>query len=168
MTLDAVLHILIHSDASDWCRIPCGEPGGGPSYYYRIEDANWDGTNVQITGTHTSVATYRQDLSITMAWGMKAGQNPNRDKAESPSSLGSRSDECYLLDLFYSGSLVFRTSYCEGGEGACKLPLPDVDRHVPQRYADVIRKLNELEGDNGFESSLKKSGTTVVDAPWPV
>jgi hypothetical protein len=168
MTLDAVLHILIHSDASDWCRIPCGEPGGGPSYYYRIEDANWDGTNVQITGMHTSVATYRQDLSITMAWGMKAGKNSDRDEVRSSSSPDPRQGECYLLDLFYSGSLVFRTSYCDGEDGSCKLPLADAAKQVPQRYADVIRKLNELEGDDGFETSMKRSGTTVVDAAWPL
>lgn len=75
MTLDAVLHILIHSNASDWYRIPCGGRGCGPSFYYRIESAGIDGDEAYLTGTHTSVATYRDDLSITMAWGMTAGKH---------------------------------------------------------------------------------------------
>lgn len=67
----------------------------------------------------------------------------------------------------FLGSLVFRTLYCDSGADG-KLPLADDAHAVPRRYADVISRLNDLEGVTGFETSLRKSGMKITDEPWPV
>ena len=181
MTLNAILYILTHSKAKDWYRTHCGKDGCGPSYYYRIEestgpqsaDAGWI-----VTGGHTDVAAYKDDVSITMAWGMADNGGCYRGASNTNADPGAVPENLYLLDLFYSGSLVFRTTYFE--EDGFKLPVANAKRKVPERYADAIRKLNELAGEGStsqagagkkprkvFEEAMRARGIAMTDEDWP-
>lgn len=73
MRLDELMNTIVRSDPSDWNHIACWGAGSSPSYrdkfsFYEI----YGGTkNVLHHEAHSSVAVYRPNVSITIAFGLR-------------------------------------------------------------------------------------------------
>lgn len=173
MTLEQLIETFINSDDTDWNRIACSGHGSGPSYrdHFTFWNTFHGQNNLLTMDTFPMVASYKPDLSITIAWGLRFGDDDTRiDEAwainnPNPSPAGIR-----IIDLFYNNSLVFRTEYAVVDGGRCNLPLPGHSQNgnleVAQGYSDFIKKLNSIESDIDYDVYFGRTGITLVNERW--
>lgn len=155
MTFDKLIRIIIGSSSEDWNTIDCNRPN--PSFGYAV-DPNDD--------IHYSVAAYKPDLAITMAWGMpclKDFKEPWTDR------FADKKASSRYVDVFYSGSVVFRDLFVVVDGGRASLPMPKAGTNeVKVLEATFIRTLDELNSSTSrYDDYLKQAGFELVDEPWP-
>lgn len=173
MTLYDLIDTFIGSASSDWHSMSCWGYGSGPSYkdQFNFWDVYNGDPNVLTHREHSNVASYKPDLSITIAWGIDVGEKDDRvDRDWAKNNPDPSPGISHYLDFFYNGALVFRTSYCVVDGGRCEIPFPNYDMAgnttVPRQYHDVIKKLNEITGNGDFDSYFGRTGITIVDEDW--
>jgi hypothetical protein len=147
MTLAELFTKILSSNPGDWNVIPCAGGGSGPSYGSKFTFADErDGQRFVLDeDSHSSVAAFRPDLSITMAWGLS-----HSDDFEEPWANGfpDKRASSSFFDVFYNNALVYRGVYVMVDGGRAKLPLPKsrADLVVPVRYSFLVRLLDQLDG----------------------
>lgn len=105
MKLTEVHKILGSGEYSQWSAI-----GGYPTYRNNLDllvDGDMDGTQFG----HHSCAVHRDDVSLTMAWGMDppGDQNPHDPESGWTTMFPqARSIRSFQIDIFYCGSLIDR------------------------------------------------------------
>jgi hypothetical protein len=124
---------------------------------------------------HHSIAVYRPDVSLRLAWGLKRDEHQDIDGWTWP----DRSITRHLADAFWQGSLVARWTYLVVDGGRCYLPDPqreytqvgesplDVEAGPWQVKASEIaltRVLNELaqRPAGEFDRYLRQSGAIEI------
>ena len=123
MTLRELLHTIISSSRSDWNTIVCWGTHSGPSYrdqfeFYQIYEGQH---NVLHSDSHGMVASYKPDLSITMAWGLTANRNFDETWA---TNFPDPNASSHHVDVFFNNALVYRDLFVSVDGGRAKLPLP--------------------------------------------
>lgn len=174
MTFDELLETFISSHKQEWHCMASWGHGSGPSYRDQfIFSQMYEGeSNVLEHREHSNMASYKPNLSITIAWGIQVGDkddNVDRDWAtNNPDKDGGKSN---YLDFFYNNALVFRTSYCTVDGGRCEIPFPTYDEsgdiYVPKQYHDLIKKFSEIvNGANIFDDYFKRTGISIREVEW--
>lgn len=165
MRLDNIMKTIVQSEQRDWHVI------GRPTYRDTLETGG-DGKGqswIEVT-SHSSVATFIPDASITMAWGLRENDDFREEWANAFTDPRASSS---WADVFYSNALVYRAMYVAVDGGRCYLPVPD-DRNapgpVPTDYARFVHLLDRLSGrqSDDFDSFFNRAGLVrMADRPWP-
>jgi hypothetical protein len=151
MTHSELLSIVASSVEEDWNLI---HSDIGSTYIYKLDFYNGleEQKNVIIVDSHSTIAIYKNDLSITMAWGMKD------DVPFTESYLESFSDKNAVrlyLDFFYNGVLVNRLPYIDvdGHRASLPIGLPSNGKfYVEKIKNDIIKLVHNLDhGSAGYQ-----------------
>jgi len=168
MRLEKLILTVVASSKEEWHSINCWAQGSGPSYRsYYAPDHTSDGRLRSLdTVSHRTVAVFKPDVSITMAFGMPINLDLVQDWANifpNPKASSHR------VDLFYNNALVYRDLYASVDGGKGKLPFPK-GRHlkVPKGYYYFIKVLDNISGyQSRFESYFSRSDLKLTEDPWP-
>jgi len=173
MTLFDLINTFVNSAPSDWYSIGCWGHGSGPSY--RNQFTFWNtykgDSNILTHREHSNVASYKPDISITIAWGIDVGDEDDRvEEGWARNNPDSNPGINHYLDFFYNDALVFRASYCVVDGGRCELPFPSFDPNgglvVARQYHDAIKKLSEITGNTNFDVYFGRTGIEIVEEEW--
>ncbi len=176
MTFEDVIETIASSEPDEWWSEACWGANSGPSYHYQPEF--WDlidgATNVLKVESHSNVASFKPDVSITMAWGLKCLDDFREEWANK--FPDPKASSCFL-DIFYNNALIFRDVYVNVDCGRAKLPLPDrkwdeekkkvTALNVPERRHRLIKLVDSLEYVSRFDYYFQSAGFTIVDEKWP-
>jgi hypothetical protein len=171
MTLDEYMRLVSDSTRSDWNVIVCWGAGSGPSYLTDMSvwyTGSGDFHNLEMR-THSSVATFKQDISVSFAWGMQSNDDFMEDWANKfPDSHASS----YYIDFFYHGSLIARELGVSVDGGRVTLPLPDRDIDsrtyetrrltVTSQMNSILKLINSMTSSYDYDEYLKRAGIVVV------
>jgi hypothetical protein len=167
MNLMDLISMIIGSQPTDWNHIACWGPTKGP-YRYGLDFHDvYEGEQPVIAGSsHTDVCSYMTDLSISLAFGLKwmdSFKEPWVERFPDPRASAS------FIDVFYNGSLVFRTEYVTVDGGRTRLPLPRGRNEltVPQRQVEFIHVIDQLGKQSSFCEDFSRAGMKAVDVSWP-
>lgn len=169
MTLHDVIDTVIDSSTDDWHKIVCWGANSGPSYHSRFTFYDtWEGQQgILSEDSHSNVAIYIPDVSITLGFGLKSLDNFQEPWANNfPDPHASSS----YVDIFYNKTLVFRDLYVVVDGGRSYLPLPKRRDalEVPRRRHDFIRLVDSLSGAvSDFDDYFERAKFQIVDDPWP-
>lgn len=175
MRLEDYLQEVINSNEEDWSVISCWGAGSGPSYLDQFtvwNKGNKEFHNIEIE-SHSMVASYKKNLSISIAWGLRHNDNFIEEWANKfPDSKAMSS----YLDFFYNGVLVLREIIVSVDGGRCYLPLPkreidDTNYTTKRLYisnvkSDFVRMLNSFSNTRDYERYLKESGIELINGSW--
>jgi hypothetical protein len=177
MRLNELMDKIIGSSRSDWHKITCWGANTGPSYHnaFTFYDT-WQGNEgVLQEDSHSNVAVYIPDVSITLAFGLRALADFKEEWANKfPDSHASSS----YVDVFYNNALVFRDVYVTVDGGRANLPLPTrkfdkatksvIALEVPEKRRAFIRLVQSLEGSvRDFDEYFGDAEFKTVNVPWP-
>ena len=169
MTLTEIMDTIISSSKEDWHSITCWGAMSGPSYrdkfefYYKYEES----PNVLHAVSHGMVASYKPDLSITLAWGLTANNDfrePWANKFPDPKASS------HYADIFFNNALVYRVPYVVVDGGRAKLPIPKspTDLLIPSAYSALIELLDEIETyTSQYDQYFSLAGFKTIDSVWP-
>ncbi|GFD96365.1 hypothetical protein KUL156_57500 [Alteromonas sp. KUL156] len=171
MTLDNLLETIIKSDYTNWNEIGCWGYGSGPSYksqftFYEAFDGD---SNILKEDSHSTISVYKDDLSITMAYGLMSNDD---FKEEWANKFPDPKAYSQIVDIFYNNSLVFRETYLVVDGGRCKLPIPSYDEngelYVARGYYDFIKFLEMLSSgtSKNFDYYFGQTGIKIIDREW--
>lgn len=173
MTLANLLQTILNSDFSDWNVIEASGGLGGPSYKSRFSFENvYEGSaNVLREDSHSIVAAYKNDLSISMAFGMVSNSDyvePWANNFPDPHTTSNH------LDIFYNNSLVIRRIYLSVDGNRCVLPLPgrneNQDLTVERDYYRLIKLVEKLNNDHEFDANFdyyfNQTGIRIIEENW--
>src|SRR5690349_10258627 len=104
MRLDEILKAVRSSDRKDWNIIP----GYGSLYRDRLIAGEVGGQRYLTTDSHSYVAAYRANTSITIAWGMTNVHDFQEPWAQQFPDKHATSS---FVDIFFNNALVFRHTY---------------------------------------------------------
>ena len=176
MTLNELLDTFIGSSRDDWNRIACWGHGSGPSYrnqftFWEVFNGN---ENVITHREHSDVASYKADLSITIAWGIDVGSADDRvDRPWARNNPDDNPGVSHYLDFFYNDALVFRTSYCVVDGGRCPIPFPNYDNNgnvfVSRRYHDLIKTFADIAFGltDTYDVYFDRTEIELTNENWP-
>ncbi len=169
MTLTEIMDTIISSSKEDWHKMACWGGGSGPSYrdkfefYYHYEGQ----PNVLHSVSHGMVASYKPDLSITLAWGLTANDNfkePWANKFPDPKASS------HHADIFFNNALVYRELYVVVDGGRAKLPVPKSREEliVPKGYSSFVKLLDEIDTYiSQYDQYFSQEGFKTSDNVWP-
>ena len=174
MTLIDLIDTFLNSSKDDWNQISTWGYGSGPSYRNKFEFSKaYKGTEKVLHHfEHSNIASFKPNLSITIAWGLSIGDEEDViDRSWTKNNPNPEPGKGHYLDFFYNNSVVFRTSYCSVDGGRCEIPFPTYDMNqnvsVSQKYYEVIKKFNELVGTCFFDAYFTRTGITINSENWP-
>ncbi|WP_437286640.1 hypothetical protein [Sorangium sp. So ce406] len=173
MNISSFVAQIVNSSAVNWHVISCWGSGSGPSYRYELQTSTTYSSGAPTTSidvvSHSLVATFKNDIAITIGWGLRSLDDFQEDWANGfPDPHASSS----FVDMFYNGTLIYRELYVTVDGGRVALPVPeprDGRLVVPSAYVRLVRLLNSLEAAyaSEFDSYFQRAGMTEVDEPWP-
>lgn len=178
MKLENLIDLFIGSVKENWNQIECGGTGSGPSYkdsftFHQRYDSQ---DNIITHASFNDLAVYKEDISITMAWGLPVINHSNEESELKKDWISKFPDgrvgHYRLVDLFYNNALVLRSEYVLVDGGNYKLPYPNTDGKggysCPKRYADFIGALHRITGtsSNMFDYAMSIAGITTTDEKW--
>ena len=177
MRLNEVMDKVIGSQRRDWHKITCWGAGSGPSYRnnFTFYETSEGPEGVLHESSHSNVAVYIPDVSITLAFGLDADEE---FKGEWVNKFTDSDASSSYVDVFYNNALVFRDLYVTVDGGRAILPLPTqkfddakkkvIALEVPQRRHDFIRLVQSLEGSvSDFDNYFEEADFKRINAPWP-
>ena len=168
MNLAELMSIVCSSPPSDWNHISCWGASGGPSYrdHFVFYDTYKGNSNVRVGSSHSNVAAYIPDPSITLAFGLT-----RLDDFREPwvKNFPDEHATASFVDVYYYGALVFRTEYVTVDGGRTKLPLPKSrsDLRVPRAQVQFIQLLDNLTSSSRFTEDFRRAGMSISDDVWP-
>lgn len=173
MNINDYIKTIRNSRATDWHNIPCWGSGSGPSYkdHFQFWDSYNGEANKILLQTHSNRATFKPDISISLAWGLdnniEFGERERITEewaTKFPDKNGALSA---WVDFFYNDSLVLRTLYAAVDGGRCKLPFPHLGDNggyvVSREYSDIMKIINNIESTIDYDRYLNGSGITLID-----
>ncbi|WP_010522692.1 hypothetical protein [Aquimarina agarivorans] len=173
MKLDELLKVILTSEPEQWNRISCWGYGSGPSYKDKFDfyEAYNGKENVLKVESHSDICVFREDIDITMAYGITSNED---FKAEWANQFPDPSAYSNILDVFYRGSLVFRESYLVVDGGRCELPIPNYGQNgeltIAKDYYDFIKLFEKIANgsinDKNFNSYFNQTGIKIVEEKW--
>lgn len=148
MTLKGLRDLCAFSREEEWHVIECGRGGDGERADPRPDGHRWR-------------ATYRPNVSVSMAWGQRAEPD---EEHEWPEGLDAPGAELSVVDFYFNGALVDRERYLVVDDGSAYLPLPrrEDDRFVITPWQDAFfRFLDGLDKDSQFDAYKGRAGIEV-------
>ncbi len=140
-----IQHELVADRTADaWYRLKVA----GPSFHYR-----WDygsgpgGAYSNISDEHHSRAVCREEVSLTMSWGMTPYSREERNEPhfDWAKDFVNPVVRLFWVDFFWNNALVDRVELCrvDGGHGT--IPIPDVRHEVTDFEVSVACLVHDLE-----------------------
>lgn len=175
MTLEELIEIVVNSKQDEWNVISCWGANGGPSFKDRFNFWNvYEGdTNVLTYKSFPDTASYKPNLSITMAWGLNVYENDKDGRVDRPWATcfpdpsPGHSD---FLDLYFNNALVFRISYVSVDGGRCKIPFPyyreDGTTYCHRLLTDFMRSVNRITSMDNFDFYFNQTGIEIINEEW--
>ncbi|MFH1823827.1 MAG: hypothetical protein ABH873_01200 [Candidatus Firestonebacteria bacterium] len=161
MTYDELIKIVTESNLSDWNIISCY--GNEPSYKSRFEfyDVLNDQKDVLREESHSMVACYKPNISISIAFGLIV----NADyKEEWLNNFPDHKASTHYLDLFFNNSLVGRIMYVKFDGGSKELPLPKSSAELTVKKIEfkiiMLIASMELNSDN-YSDYFERAGFSI-------
>ena len=117
---------------------------------------------------HQEHASYKPNLSITMAWDRLDNDNFTAPFVKNNPDSNA---EGKWVDIFYNDALVFRQLYVSVDGGRMNLPIPTLNNgqwEVSQEHADFMYIINGVVGVSrpDYDSVLARNGIQVTSTPW--
>lgn len=141
MGLDELRRIIVKSDRVDWNVISCL---GMPSFLPWSPDGEFE--------EHHTRATYRPDVSLGLAWGIKVNEKFESEWTDTVANPAHNFS--FLADVLYNGMLVSREPLVCVDSGHCYLPLPQEGMRVRRWDHDFAKLLNDLQLVSGVGGGL--------------
>lgn len=146
MDLFKIQHHLIADRTPDaWFLIQVA----GPLFHYR-----WDygsrpsGAYSNVIDEHSKHAVCREEVSLTMSWGMEIYNREDRKELQFDwaEAFVNSSVRPFWVDFFWNNALIDRVELCriDGGHGT--IPLPDSRNEVTDFETAVAWLVHDLEG----------------------
>lgn len=165
MDYEELRKTISESDASEWHWIN----RQGPTYRNRF--SSWSSpandTSGIDTDSHSSVAVYKPDIDLTIAYGMRESLHHNEklNFEWSEAFADSKISEISIADVFWRGSLVDRVNFVYVDGGRCILPLGEGHQGLRITHYDyaVARLLDTFEGPNYFQDYYNRVAFEVTD-----
>lgn len=170
MELKNLMELIIKSSPDDWNTINCWGANSGPSYHYKFtSQQQYQGQPpVLQSASHTLVATYKPDISISMAWGLAMN---NQFMEQWINNFHDQRASSHYVDIFYNNSLVHRAIYVIVDGGRAKLPLAKIegtDLQVPEAYRDFVKLLDQIDSYHSqFDSYFQRANFAIIEENWP-
>ncbi|GED14806.1 hypothetical protein [Aneurinibacillus migulanus] len=176
MNLTEFMDKVLTAQKEDWTINVCWGGGSGPSYYNNITvwktgDDEFHSLDID---SHSTVASLKTDLSISLAWGMEHRDNFMEEwanKFPDPKATSS------FIDFFYNGTLVYRDIYVTVDGGRVSIPLPDreiddktyeVTRYsIPKKKYELFKLINGSGSTYDYDNYIQRAGIEIVDDKWP-
>lgn len=191
MRFTELIDTVRESTREDWNKITCWG-GLGPSYRDRLHfwTSYGDGAPVHSVGgdSHGLVAVFRDDIDLTMAWGMDRDWDPDGEKRDLSfpwqKNMPDPSVSVIFGDIFYRGSLVHREFLVvvDGGRGTMPLGRTrrkagkdllsrdpaDVEEVATSWEVAFARLLNSFEArSEDFDRYLGSMGYVIEPQDYP-
>jgi hypothetical protein len=120
-----------------------------------------------IVDSDRTVAAYKPDLNLTIAWGL-----PRSDRFDEPwaTKFADGAASSAFLEVFYAGALVFRDFYVSVDGGRADLPVPserDGIITISREQNLLIRSISALQGEqrlDAYEQYFRRAGFRVMDS----
>lgn len=116
MRYDEIARLVTGSSADDWAVLPAG-----PLYLDQLGEVSSGDRHWIEVGSHHTLAVYRPDVSLRLAWGLAFEGDLTFEEMTWPDRTINR----HLADAFWQGSLVSRWHYLVVDGGRCYLPDPE-------------------------------------------
>ena len=170
MNLTQLMSIVAASSAKDWNHIICWGFESGPSYrdQFSFSEFAKGQSNLLHVTSHSDVAVYLQDVSMTIEFGLTWMDDFKEEWTE---RFPDRKASSSYADVFYNGNLVYRDVYVTVDGGRTKLPLPssrDKLDDIPRAYAQFVRLLDNFGKVSSFDTNFRSAGMSMTDKPWPI
>lgn len=158
MNLADLLTTVVQSSSDDWNVIDCWGADSGPSYrnHFEFYETYGESTHIVKVDSHTTVAAFRPDLTVSLAWGLSW-----KDDFKEPWANGFPDPKAtgIFLDLFYMNSLVQRMPLIAVDGGRCYLPIPRLpDLTVARQNSALARLVNSLTGNDSYDTYIQRAG----------
>jgi hypothetical protein len=146
-----IQHELIVDRASEaWYRLMVA----GPSFHYRWDfGSGASGAYSNISGEHHSHGVCREEVSLTMSWGMAPYTREERNELhfDWAKDFVNPVVRPFWVDFFWNNALIDRVELCrvDGGHGT--IPIPDVRHEVSDFETSVAYLVHDLEGSPNDE-----------------
>lgn len=173
MKLKELLTLILDSNADDWSNIGCWGYGSGPSYkndftFYEVFNGQ---DNVLNVNSHSNVCVFKDNIDITMAYGLTANDDFRADWANKFPDPKAKSK---IIDIFYRNSLVFRETYLIVDGGRCEIPIPGYNEKgeliVGSDYCTFVKLLENISNgtrtDSTFNRYFDQMGIKIIDEKW--
>lgn len=159
MKLDQIHEILAVADPTRWHRVW----QGGPSYHYALSSfSGADGHGVDV-GEHHLWAVFREDVNLTLAWGMDVDVRPHPLGLEFPwqKNFIDQKVSALFADVFWAGALIdrFRLYYIDGGHFLAPHTVTD-ETDETGHPAEWHHELTEWEVEFGELLSVLERGSS--------
>ena len=139
MNLRELRSVLTRSDPSEWSKVD----SDGPLYRngFVVSGLRDDGRITDVYWHH-SAAVYREDIDLTIQWGMD--MDPTRDRDDWhfiwQEKLISKRVSPYRVDAFWRGVLVDRYALISVDNGHGLVPFPHTSGSEPDWYDAVTER----------------------------
>ena len=173
MKLYELLSRILESTPDQWNSIACWGHGSGPSYKDKLEFYEvFNGQeNVLHVDSHSDICVFKEDIDITMAYGITSNEDFIADWANQFPNPSAYSN---IIDIFYRGSLVHRETYLVVDGGRCELPIPSYGENgelvVGKDYYNFIKLLEKIStgstNDDNFNYYFNRTGIKIIEDKW--
>lgn len=168
------------SRPDDWNGIHCWGAGSGPAYRVDWDKSQGADDWELYFRQHSHAAAFKPDLGLTLAWGMEASFDMQREMTPDWLENFPLVDGVtyYLLDTFWNGALVDRGYYTVvDAEAYIPLPspiyggddaegVPTLDRYEVTRFDVAVTRIVHILANHraeDYDRVLDRAGFVVTD-----
>ena len=168
MRLDDYFKAILASKKHQWLET-ASWGNVGPSYRDRLlvtklgASGDW---KLEVE-SHSHVAIYTDDLSISIAWGMTKDEKVVENWL---STFPDSSGRSFFIDFFFNSTLVYRDVAVSVDGGRVDLPFPRHEKGqlvVPEPCVTFFRLLNAIQGVPDFDQYFGRAGFSTTPTIWP-
>ena len=148
MRLDEVRELLTTTTAAQWAKLEIG-----PLYREGYTMYGFGGESSIAVRWHQEAAVFREDVDLTLQWGMDqvTDQHEGDGVYEWSQGLVDKKARTSFVDVFWRGVLVDRyvLASIDGGHGLVPMPYTSNAGHYPTvntRQVQVTKLIADLEG----------------------
>ncbi|MFT3912230.1 MAG: hypothetical protein QM737_22575 [Ferruginibacter sp.] len=169
MTLNELYELFINSNRNDWKVIPCWGANSGPSFKnkfgYQLHEGDANALQVK---QFSNIAAYKNDLSISISWGLDVYDMEDMNRVNEPWAVGFPNPApgtLKFLDFYYNDSLVNRLEYIVVDGGRCYMfhPRPQAGGNgtYTRTQYEFLNKLNQITGSDVLDHYMRMAGITI-------
>ncbi|TAH31004.1 MAG: hypothetical protein EAZ06_01460 [Cytophagales bacterium] len=166
MNFDTLFKTIINSEIEDWAKIE-KEPFFNKDFFKFCQTYNGQ-DNVLLHETHDVLAIYKENLSISICYGLDLNKTQIGDRHKQydwRKKFPNQDLAMETLDIFYNNGLIYRVNYfCVDG-GNYYFPINNEKYEVKKDDYDIIKFLHKLatntKNNDNFNYAFNKAELTI-------
>ncbi|MEV6383172.1 hypothetical protein AB0M31_27650 [Streptomyces sp. NPDC051773] len=178
MRLVDIRNTIEQSTSEDWQHIACWGSGSGPSFHDKWERWGTLGGDEHKWAldleSHGNTLVYRENVALTIAWGITATRDMQPDWNNFPDS---NPVDYQLGDVFWNGALIDRhyLTSVDGGRVILPVPHPIYEQRdgkttvarfeVTRFHRALARLIHNAEPGEDFDRYYRDAGFVTIDNP---